>query len=72
MQTDGDTRRQRVERLTQTRKDHNLNQQQDLDLGHKLNMVDFETEICKAMALIVVGQETNMAVDYRMKQNQLN
>jgi hypothetical protein len=36
-----------VERSTQTRKEHNLNQQQDLDLGHKLNTADSETEICK-------------------------
>jgi hypothetical protein len=43
-------------------KEHNLNQQQDLDLGHKLN-----TEYTNAMARMVVGQETNMAVDYGMK-----
>jgi hypothetical protein len=36
-----------MEGLTQTRKEHNLNQQQDLDLGHKLNTADYETEICK-------------------------
>jgi hypothetical protein len=36
-----------VEGSTQTRKEHNLNQQQDLDLGHKLNMADSEIEICK-------------------------
>jgi hypothetical protein len=47
MQTDGDTGWRRVEGSTQTRKEHNLNQQQDFDLGHKLNMADFETEICK-------------------------
>jgi hypothetical protein len=47
MQIDGDTRWRRVEGSTQTKKEHNLNQQQDLDLGHKLNMVDSETEICK-------------------------
>jgi len=35
-------------------------------------MADSETEICKAMARMVVGQETNIAVDYRTKQNQLN
>jgi hypothetical protein len=28
-------------------KKHNLNQQQDLDLGHKLNTADSETKICK-------------------------
>ena len=32
---------------TQTRKEHNLNQQQDFDLGHKLNKADSETESCK-------------------------
>ena len=72
IQIDGDTGWQRVERLTQIRKEHNLNQQQDLDLGHKLNTADSETEICKAMARMVVGQETNMAVHYGTKQNQLN
>jgi len=35
-------------------------------------MVDSKTEICKAMAQMVVGQETNVALDYGMKQNQLN
>ena len=32
---------------TQIRIEHDLNQQQDLDLGHKLNTADFETESCK-------------------------
>jgi hypothetical protein len=36
-----------VEGSTQTRKEHNLNQQQDFDLGHKLNKANSETEICK-------------------------
>jgi hypothetical protein len=36
-----------VEGSTQTRKEHNLNQQQDFDLGHKLNKANAETEICK-------------------------
>jgi hypothetical protein len=36
-----------MEGSTQTIKEHNLNQQQDLDLGHKLNTADSETEICK-------------------------
>jgi hypothetical protein len=26
---------------------YDLNQQQDISLGHKLNVVDFETELCK-------------------------
>jgi hypothetical protein len=30
-------------------------------------MADSETEICKAMARMVVGQEINMAVDYETK-----
>jgi hypothetical protein len=47
MQTDGDTGWRQVEGSTKTRKEHNLNQQQDLDLEHKLNMADSETEICK-------------------------
>jgi hypothetical protein len=47
MQTNDDTRWRWVEGSTQTRKEHNLNQQQDLDLGHKLNTTDYETEICK-------------------------
>jgi hypothetical protein len=36
-----------MEGSTQIRKEYNLNQQQDLDLGHKFNMADSETEICK-------------------------
>jgi hypothetical protein len=47
MQTNDDTGWRRVEGSTQTRKEHNLNQQQDLDLGHKLNTMDSKTEICK-------------------------
>jgi hypothetical protein len=47
MQTDGDTGWRWVEGSIQTRKEHNLNQQQDLDLGNKLNMMDSETKICK-------------------------
>ena len=39
---------------------------------HPLNTTDSKTKICKAMARMVVGQETNMVVDYRTKQNQLN
>ena len=47
MQTDADTEQRRVKGSTQTRKEHNLNQQQDFDLGHKLNKADSETESCK-------------------------
>jgi hypothetical protein len=36
-----------MEGSIQTRKEHNLNQQQDLDLGHKLNTADSKTKICK-------------------------
>jgi hypothetical protein len=34
--------------------------------------VDFETEIRKAMARMVAGQETNTVVDYGTKQIQQN
>jgi len=34
-------------RITQIRLKHDLNQQQDLDLGQKLNTMNSETEICK-------------------------
>jgi hypothetical protein len=47
MQTDGDTGWRQVKGSTQIRKEHNLNQQQDLELGHKFNTADSETEICK-------------------------
>jgi hypothetical protein len=47
MQTDDETGWWRMEGSTQIKKEHNLNQQQDLNLGHKLNMADSETEICK-------------------------
>jgi hypothetical protein len=36
-----------MEGSTQTRKGYNVNLQQDLDLGHKLNTADSKTEICK-------------------------
>jgi hypothetical protein len=56
-----------MEGSTQIRKEYNLNQQQDLDLGYKLNTADSELKYAKAIAGMVVGQETNMAVDYRTK-----
>jgi hypothetical protein len=65
MQTDGDTEYRRVEGSTQTRKEHNLNQQQDYDLGHKLNKANSKTKICKGY-----GAENprtgkiSMALDY--------
>ena len=61
----------RVEGSTQVSKEHNLNQQQDLDLGHKFNTMNSETEICKGYGWVVLGQETNMAVDYGMKAKTL-
>ena len=33
--------------ITQIRLKHDLNQQQDLDLGQKLNTMNSETELCK-------------------------
>ena len=45
---DGDSNvdgKQRV--ITQIRLKHDLNQQQDLDLGQKFNTTNSETEICK-------------------------
>ena len=33
--------------ITQIRLKHDLNQQQDLDLGQKLNTTNLETELCK-------------------------
>jgi hypothetical protein len=47
MQTDDETECWWMEESTQTRKEHNPNQQKDIDQGHKLNMADSETEICK-------------------------
>ena len=41
-----------MEVSTQTRKEHNLNQQQDFDLGHKLNKADSETESCKGYGAV--------------------
>jgi len=41
----------RVEGSTQVSKEHNLNQQQDLDLGHKFNTMDSENEICKGYGM---------------------
>ena len=33
--------------ITQIRLKHDLNQQQDLDLGQKFNTTNYETELCK-------------------------
>ena len=53
--------------ITQIRLKHDLNQQQDLDLGQKLNTTNSETELCKGYGADGFRQETNMAVDYGMK-----
>ena len=34
-------------RITQIRLKHNLNQQQDFDLGQKFNTTNSETKLCK-------------------------
>jgi hypothetical protein len=73
MQTDGDTGWRRIEGSIQTRKEHNLNQQQDLDLGHKLNMAKSETEIYKGYG--VDGCRTGNKYDdglWDEGENQLN
>ena len=56
---------------TQIRLKHDLNQQQDLDLGQKLNITNSETEICKGYGADGFRQETNMAVDYGTKAKTL-
>ena len=56
---------------TQIRLKHDLNQQQDLDLGQKLNTSNSETELCKGCGADGFRQETNMAVDYGMKAKTL-
>jgi hypothetical protein len=62
-----------VEGSTQIKKEHNLNQQQDFDLGHKLNKANSETEICKGYG--VEGSrtgKTSMALDYGTNAKHLN
>ena len=49
---------------TQIRLKHDLNQQQDLDQGQKLNTMNSETELCKGYGTDGFRQEKNMAVDY--------
>lgn len=49
------------------------NQQQDFDLGYKLNMTGSETELCKGYG--VDGCKTgkmSMAVDYEMRRKHSN
>jgi hypothetical protein len=62
-----------VEGSTQTRKEHNLNQQQDFDLGHKLNKANSKTEICKGYG--AEGSrtgKTSMILDYEMNVKHSN
>jgi hypothetical protein len=56
-----------MEGSIQIRKEHELNQQQDLDLDTNSIRRTLKLKYAKAMTRMVVGQETNMAVDYRMK-----
>ena len=56
---------------TQIRLKHDLNQQQDLDLGQKLNTTNSKTELCKGYGADGFRQETNMALDYGTKAKTL-
>ena len=56
---------------TQIRLKHDLNHQQDLDLGQKFNTMNTETEICKGYGADGFRKETNMAVDYGTKAKTL-
>ena len=44
--------------IKQIRLKHNLNQQQDLDLGQKLNTMNSEIELCKGYGTDSFRQET--------------
>ena len=44
--------------ITQIRLKHDLNQQQELDLGQKLNTTNSETELCKGYGTDGFRQET--------------
>ena len=55
----------------QIRLKHDLNQQQNLDLGQKLNTTDSETELCKGYGADGFRQKTNMAVDNGTKTKTL-
>ena len=57
--------------ITQIRLKHDLNQQQDLDLGQKLNTMNSETELCKGYGTNGFRQETNMVVDCGTKAKTL-
>ena len=71
MQQNDDMRWRQVEGSTQVSKEHNLNQQQDLDLGHKFNTTNSKTELCKGYGADGFRQETNMALDYGTKAKTL-
>ena len=60
-----------MEVSTQTRKEHNLNQQQDFDLGHKLNKANSETEICKGYGADGYRIGNKYALDYGIKAKTL-
>ena len=55
----------------QIRLKHDLNQQQNLDLGQKLNTTNSETELCKGYGVEGFRQEINMTVDYGTKAKTL-
>ena len=57
--------------ITQIRPKHDLNQQQDLDLGQKLNTTNSETQLCKGYGVDGFRQERNMAVDNGTKAKTL-
>ena len=57
--------------ITQIRLKHDLNQQQELDLGQRLNTTNSETELCKGYGADGFRQERNLAVDYGMKAKTL-
>ena len=69
---DGDSKIDGKQRgITQIILKHDLNQQQDLDIGQKLNTTNSETELCKGYGADGFRLETNMAVDYGTKAKTL-
>ena len=59
------------EENTQIRLKHDLNQQQDLDLGQNSTLRTLKLNYAKVMAGMVLGKETIMAVDYGTKAKTL-
>ena len=57
--------------ITQIRLKHDLNQQQDLDLGQNSTLQTLKLNYAKAMARMVLGKETIMAVDNGTKAKTL-